>query len=521
MKGVPGIAINQDSLRKAASETPPRYLFEEVRQSKWALVVVSPEMLTTPGFNKVLTDSSFQQHLALVFIDECHLVDEQGTDFRQSYKSIGLLRSRIPTRIPWIAVSATLPPGPRFDAVRDSLGFHPDHYTYCTLQVDNPHICYIPRILQHPISGSSFLDLAWLIPTTVTSAHDITKTLIFCETIELGSRVYDFLCSLLPQQLCKDNKVILQYHSLLSQSGRTTVMENFRLGTTRIVIGTDCFTWGVDVPDIRNVVVFGLPSSFSKLVQQIGRAGRDGNQAYAITYAAQWVEDFSCTPPKLSKQDATNLKRREEMCQVLRHWFNNSLESCPRSVFCNHFKEEPSHPDNCCLHHYKSLPTLDPQESIIQQFSAPRTRAKQVRSDGTYKTFKEQDLVSLQQSASHMIAGWARQAWEETRGENTLFPSTSFFPDTLQRRLCDKIHTITSIDNLCTILKDWRHLDSYKNRLFSLCKEIVKGLDSIRKDGQKKEQETQKASPTIKIPPVKRDGGELVDERQPKRPCMR
>ena len=308
LKGIPGIAINQDSLREAASETPPRYLFEEVRESKWALVVVSPEMLTTPGFNKVLMDSSFQQHLALVFIDECHLVDEQGTDFRPSYKSIGSLRARIPTRIPWIAVSATLPQGPRFDAVRDSLGFHPGYFTYRALQVDNPHICYIPKILQYPISGSSFLDLAWLIPTTVTSPCHITKTLIFCETIELGYRVCNFLRSLLPQSLHGNEEVILPYHSLLSKPGRTRVMENFRLGTTRIVIGTDCFTWGVDVPDIRNVVVFGLPSSFSKLVQQIGRAGRDGSQAYAITYAAHWVEDFAKLPPKLSKQETTNLK---------------------------------------------------------------------------------------------------------------------------------------------------------------------------------------------------------------------
>ena len=49
-------------------------------------------------------------------------------------------------------------------------------------------------------------------------------------------------------------------------------MENFKSGTTQVVVGTDCFTWGVNVPDIQNVVVFGL-SSFSKLVQQVGQAG--------------------------------------------------------------------------------------------------------------------------------------------------------------------------------------------------------------------------------------------------------
>jgi superfamily II DNA helicase RecQ len=292
LKGLPGIAINEDSLREAASKTPPRHLFKEVFEWKWALVIVSPEMLITPGFNQILTNSLFQQHLCLVFIDECHLVDEQGSDFRPCYKSIGLLRSRIPTHIPWIAVSATLPPGKSFDVVAESLGFHANHYTHHALPIDNHQICYIPKILQYSVSGTAFLDLAWLIPSSIISPDDITKTLIFCETIELGYRVYNFLQWLLPQPLRRNREVILPYHSLLSKAGRTTVMQNFRSGTTRIVIGTDCFTWGVDVPDIRNVIVFGLPSSFSKLVQQIGRAGRDGSQAYAITYAAQWVKDI-------------------------------------------------------------------------------------------------------------------------------------------------------------------------------------------------------------------------------------
>ena len=147
LKGLPAIAINEDSLCEATSETPSQYLFKEVLEWKWALIIVSPEMLIAPGFNQVLTNSLFQQHLSLIFIDECHLVDEQGSDFRPCYKSIGLLHSQIPTHIPWVAVSATLPPGKCFDTVTESLGFHTDHYIHHTLPIDNHQICYIPRIL--------------------------------------------------------------------------------------------------------------------------------------------------------------------------------------------------------------------------------------------------------------------------------------------------------------------------------------------------------------------------------------
>jgi superfamily II DNA helicase RecQ len=514
LKGMPGIAINEDSLREAASETPSRNLFKEVLESKWALVIVSPEMLTTPGFNQVLTDSLFQQHLCLVFIDECHLVDEQGADFRPCYKSIGLLRSRIPTHIPWIAVSATLPPGPCFNTVMDSLGFQGTHYIHQSLPINNPHICYIPKILQYPISGTSFLDLSWLIPTSATSPHDITKTLIFCETIELGHRVCNFLQHLLPQSLHADKDIILPYHSLLSKPGRTRVMENFRSGTTRVVVGTDCFTWGVDVPDIRNVVVFGLPSSFSKLVQQIGRAGRDGKQAYAIMYAAQWVKD---TPEKLQKstKDA-NLKRREAMCPVLRSWFNTSPGSCPRTILCGHFVEVASQPDNCCLHHHKAIPTMEPTEARIKQFSTPHAKAAKLQSGDAYKPFTDQTYT---ESASQMIATWARQTWEEIRGQNTLLPSTTFFPLTFQKRLSGKINMVTSVKQLSVILKDWPYIDSYKDRLFKACREMVKGLDAIRQESQTVMSEPIKITiPTLKQKICDED---LTDVQPQKRQCGR
>ena len=296
-------------------------------------------------------------------------------------------------------------------------------------------------------------------------------------------------------------------------------------GTTRIVIGTDCFTWGVDVPDIRNVVVFGLPSSFSKLVQQIGRAGRDGNQAYATTYAPQWVKDVPEGLQKHTKLDIANLKRREEMCPVLHHWFNTSPESCSRTVFCVHFGEPPSQPNNCCLHHYKTLPNMEPEKERMEEFSTAHPQTSKVRSDGTYRSFKEKRLTFLRDSASRMIARWTRQAWEDFRGENTLFPSTAFFPDALQKKLSENIHMVTTIDKLSGLLKDWHYLDSHGDKLFKFCEEVVKSLDDIRQglDDESEDEEEDKATVSIKIkiPPPKQKvhNEELTGERPPKRQC--
>jgi len=484
LKGIPAVAINEDTASRASSNEH-RDLVNEAINGEYGLVIVSPEMLTSNRFKPLLNNQKFRDRLRLVFIDECHLVEEQGSDFRPRYKEIGQLRHRLPSFIPWIAVSATLPNDQTFNQVMVSLGFNPGCYIYNHLPIDNPNICYLPQFFEHPISGSTFLDITWLIPSTITSAADITKSLIFCNTINLGTRVYRFLQKLLPQPL-HSNEVVLPYHSLISDEGRLHVMERFRSGATRIVVASDCFTWGVDVPDIRQVIVFDLPSSFSKLVQQIGRAGRDKEQAYAITYAPPWVKDINKDPDDLTKREATDLHRREKMCQVLRAWFNPPLTSCPREVFCIHFGDKPSHPTNCCIKHNLVLPNMVPEQSRVMAFTPKRTKGSGLRSDGTYAPFATKKDGLLRDAISDMISTWTRRTWDEVRKKNSLLPPTSFLSQELQDHLCERFHVITSIENLSSLLGDWPLLEQHKTRLFSFCQEALKGLDDLRKEMREK-----------------------------------
>jgi len=483
-KGIPAVAINEDTTSHAALNER-RDLIKEARDGKYGLVIVSPEMLTSERFKLLLADPKFCDRLRLVFVDECHLVEEQGMDFRPRYRDIGQLRHRLPSSIPWVAVSATLPNNQTFDNVMVSLGFNPGNYIYDHLPIDNPHICYLPQFFHYPISGTTFLDIAWLIPSTITSAADITKSLIFCNTINLGTRVYKFLQQLLHKPL-SSNEVVLPYHSLISDEGRLRAMERFRSGTTRIIVASDCFTWGVDVPDIRQVIVFDLPSSFSKLVQQMGRAGRDKQQAYAITYAPLWVKDTNKDPEK--QHEVTDLKRREGMCQILRTWFNPPQGSCPRDVFCLHFGDTPSHPENCCVKHNKTLPDMVPEPSRVTALSTRRTGARATRSDGTYAPFTKKDDGKLRDSIANMVSAWVRRAWDEVHEQNSLLPPTSFLSQELQDHLCERFHVITSIEKLSSILAGWPHLEQYKARLFRFCQEVLKGLDDLRKEMKEREE---------------------------------
>lgn len=67
---------------------------------------------------------------------------------------------------------------------------------------------------------------------------------------------------------------------------RDEVLAEFRRKDTvlRLIIASSAFGLGVDIPDIARIINWGLPNTLENLVQETGRAGRDGSQAKAILY---------------------------------------------------------------------------------------------------------------------------------------------------------------------------------------------------------------------------------------------
>ncbi|MDQ6826631.1 MAG: DEAD/DEAH box helicase [Candidatus Eremiobacteraeota bacterium] len=69
------------------------------------------------------------------------------------------------------------------------------------------------------------------------------------------------------------------YHAGLGSADRAVVEDLFRAGNLRVIVATSAFGEGIDLPDIRNVVLYHLNFSFTEFNQQAGRAGRDGARA--------------------------------------------------------------------------------------------------------------------------------------------------------------------------------------------------------------------------------------------------
>ncbi|RIA79951.1 putative sgs1 protein, partial [Glomus cerebriforme] len=109
--------------------------------------------------------------------------------------------------------------------------------------------------------------------TNIINANLLGRIIIYCAT--------HFSCEYLYNKLQENLTTISigYYHGGLRDDEREIATNNWKSNNTKIMIATSAFGMGINSDNVRVVIHVGIPMSITNLIQEAGRAGRDGSPA--------------------------------------------------------------------------------------------------------------------------------------------------------------------------------------------------------------------------------------------------
>lgn len=243
----------------------------------YKLLYIAPERLNTPSFLREIGRAT----VSYVVVDEAHCCSEWGHDFRPDYMRINrlvrALTKRGGVRPPILALTATATELVTRDIVA-SLGMRDDH----ALVVADP---LRPNIRYDVEDATMSSSLAFQIAHEVIDTMDIGdgRHVLYANTRKMAEKLVEMAA-----ERHGEGRAAF-YHAGMKKEEREVVQDAFKSGEVPIVCATTAFGMGVDVPNIRTVLNFGIPASLEAYVQQCGRAGRDGKPSVSVVI----VDDYS------------------------------------------------------------------------------------------------------------------------------------------------------------------------------------------------------------------------------------
>lgn len=253
-RGVPATFLDSSLSYR---ETEQRWTDAEF--GRYRLLYVAPERLHSETF----LARAGRLPATLLAIDEAHCISEWGHDFRPAYLRLAETADVL-GRPPILAVTATATPEVRRDIVA-RLGLQKP--AIVVQGFDRPNV--VPSVFHVEDKGAKALDVIASVPG---SAIAYTATRRSAETWA--------------DRFARAGLGAEAYHAGLPTDRRTGVQERWQAGATRIVVATSAFGMGIDKPDVRLVLHLDLPPTLEAYYQEIGRAGRDGERAYAALLTA-------------------------------------------------------------------------------------------------------------------------------------------------------------------------------------------------------------------------------------------
>lgn len=312
-RGIKAVAVYSGMTRREILIALENCIFGDYK-----FLYISPERLDTEIFQLKLRS----MNVSMITVDESHCISQWGYDFRPAYLKIADIRTLLPD-IPVLALTATATPEVVED-IQERLHFAKKNVFQMSFERKN--LAYIVR--QTDNKQDELLHILSKVPgTAIVYARSRKRTKETAEILQKAGICANF------------------YHAGLNNEAKDLRQKQWQKGEFRVIVATNAFGMGIDKADVRLVVHVDLPDSPEAYFQEAGRAGRDGEKAYAVIL--------------YSKSDKTTLNKRitdtfpdkEYITQIYEHlnfyyqmamgdglgrMYDFSLEQ-----FCRNFKHFP------------------------------------------------------------------------------------------------------------------------------------------------------------------------------------
>ena len=290
------------------------------------IIYMSPEYFKSS--HDFLNNLSNQNRISLVAIDESHCIST-WSDFRPEYKNLYCVKECI--NAPILALTASATPK-MIEDIKKLLKLKDPKLIISSFYRNNLDINIIKKF-NFEIDFKEIYNL-------LKKIDDGDRTIIYCKTKNETDEFVD--------KLSKLNVRAKSYHAGKSIKSRNLIHNKFIKGEINIIIATIAFGMGIDVPNIRLVINYGISKDMESFYQEIGRAGRDGKNSKIYLYWSNY--DLSINKHFLNDISDENFKRIQMNRILEMEKFVNS-NKCRMSYITNYFGEEIKDCGHCdyCL----------------------------------------------------------------------------------------------------------------------------------------------------------------------------